>query len=89
MAPGPSAGPGEGALAIPPQNDVNFAGLGIDALALLGDGQMWFVPALVVSVPGLLVILAIALQMIGGLAWLPVMRRTMRRYGEDPPRRGS
>lgn len=76
-------------MAIPSQNDINVAGLGIDALALLGDGQMWFVPAFVVSVPGLLVILAIALQMIGGLAWLPVMRRTMRRYGEGPTRRGT
>jgi Bacterial Ig domain len=51
---------------IPPFSlDMTFAGLQFD----------WFIPAAVVGGPGLLVILAIALQLFGALAWLPAVRR--------------
>jgi hypothetical protein len=38
----------------------------------------WSVPAAVVGVPGLLVLLVVGLQAIGGAAWLPVARRGLR-----------
>ena len=42
----------------------------------LGQGFAWAVPGLVLSVPGLLLVLAvIAVQAIGAGAWLPVVRR--------------
>jgi hypothetical protein len=51
---------------IPPFSlDMTFAGLQFD----------WFIPAAVVGGPGLLVIVAIALQLFGALAWLPAVRR--------------
>ena len=41
-----------------------------------GDGFTWAVPGLVLSVPGLLIVLiAILSQMLGAAAWLPVVRR--------------
>lgn len=44
------------------------------AAASLGDIAMLFVPAAPMAVPGLLVILWVILQMIGGAAWLPAVR---------------
>jgi len=41
----------------------------------------WSVPAAVVGVPGLLVLLVVGLQMIGGAAWLPVAWRGLRGDG--------
>jgi hypothetical protein len=41
----------------------------------------WAVPGLALSVPGLLVIVAIALQAAGGLAWLPLIRRKITSSG--------
>jgi hypothetical protein len=39
-------------------------------------GLEWAVPALVLTVPGLLLILAIAIQaLVGGAVWLPFVRR--------------
>jgi hypothetical protein len=38
----------------------------------------WSVPAVVVGVPGLLVLLVVVLQAIGAAAWLPVARRGLR-----------
>jgi hypothetical protein len=52
-----------------------LVGLGSEVLALLDDPFLWFVPGAVVGVPGLLVLLWIALQMVGALAWVPAVRR--------------
>ena len=41
------------------------------------DGFAWQVPALALSVPGLIVVVAVFLQVVGGLAWLPVIRRRL------------
>jgi hypothetical protein len=49
--------------------------LGSEVLALLDDPFLWFVPGAVVGVPGLLVLLWIALQAVGALAWIPAVRR--------------
>ena len=41
------------------------------------DGFAWQVPALALSVPGLIVVVAVFLQVLGGLAWLPLIRRRL------------
>jgi len=45
------------------------------------DGFAWQVPALALSVPGLIVVVAVFLQVVGGLAWLPLIRRRLGRDG--------
>jgi hypothetical protein len=39
------------------------------------DGFVWAVPSLVLTVPGLLLVLAVLAQIAAGGAWLPVVRR--------------
>jgi hypothetical protein len=59
--------------------------LGLDLasvnLARPGALFVWAVPGVVVSVPGLLVILVIGAQAIGGLAWLPLARKRIGAFG--------
>ena len=45
------------------------------ALSLLGDGYAWLVPSFVAGVPGVLIVLIILLQMLGGIIWAPSIRR--------------
>lgn len=52
---------------------VDFAGL--DAFI------EWLVPALVLSVPGLLLLVAVLAQSLGGLLWLPFARRWLGGFG--------
>jgi hypothetical protein len=85
----PSIGPGsQGPTAVQP---VGFAvgrgdlgsidGLG--DLGVVGVGSLveWAVPSLVLSVPGLLLVLAVVAQTIGGVLWLPVARRWLGGFG--------
>ena len=55
--------------------NTGLIGLGTDVLALLDAPLVWFVPGAVVGVPGLLVLLWVALQAVGALAWIPAVRR--------------
>lgn len=55
----------------------------VDIGSLAFDGFAWAVPALVLTVPGLLLMIIAAQAMIG-LAWLPVARRWL---GSDRKRR--
>ncbi|MFL5708436.1 MAG: hypothetical protein ACJ77Y_05525, partial [Chloroflexota bacterium] len=53
---------------------------GIDAALMASnlapfDGIEWAVPTLVLTVPGLLVVLAVMTQIATGAAWLPIVRR--------------
>jgi hypothetical protein len=54
----------------------------------LADVEFWSVPAVGIGVPGLLLIVWVALQAAGVLAWIPAVRRIR---GDDkerrPPRR--
>ena len=59
-------------------------GVGVDVLALINSPLGWFVPGAVVGLPGLLVIVFVALQAIGVLAWIPAVRRLA---GDDDARR--
>jgi hypothetical protein len=43
------------------------------------------VPAVALSVPGLLLLLVVALQLAGGVAWLPIARRWLAKVA--PKRR--
>jgi len=67
--------------------DVGPIGIdGIDGLATASLGSPGViielaVPALVLTVPGLLLVLAVAAQIAGGLAWLPVVRRWLAGIG--------
>jgi hypothetical protein len=45
----------------------------------------WTVPAVTLSVPGLLLLLVVALQLAGGAAWLPIARRWLAKVA--PKRR--
>jgi len=66
---------------------VGFSGLGpIDGLVdvdVVGFDAMleWAVPALLLSVPGLLLLLAVLAQAAGGLLWLPMVRRWLGGFG--------
>jgi hypothetical protein len=59
-------------------------GMGIDMLGMLESPFDWIVPGAAVGVPGLLVVVFVALQAVGALAWLPAVRR----MGEQDERRG-
>lgn len=49
--------------------------------ALFGRAFDWAVPGLLLSVPGMLLVLAIAAQAAGALAWLPIVRRRIGGFG--------
>jgi hypothetical protein len=64
--------------------------------ALFGRAFDWAVPGLVLSLPGMLLVLAILAQAMGALAWLPLVRRRIGGFGfrsatsaTAPPRRGT
>jgi hypothetical protein len=42
---------------------------------MVGLGELWYVPAVVVAGPGLLVVVWVLLQLAAGIAWLPATRR--------------
>ena len=61
----------------------------VGVLASLPSGLLaWSYPALVLSVPGLLLLLAVGSQAIGALAWLPLIRKKLGGFGpgESAPR---
>jgi hypothetical protein len=54
----------------------------ITALDGLPGGLLaWGYPAFVMTVPGLLLLLAVGAQAIGALAWLPLVRRRLGGFG--------
>jgi hypothetical protein len=73
--------------------DVGSSGIGTDdmglaAAALAGFSPLlWAVPSLILSVPGLLLVIAILAQAAGGLAWLPLVRRKLGGFGVRGDRR--
>ena len=60
------------------------AGPEIDVSLAVMDGLgslTWAVPSLVLAVPGLLLVLAVMAQAVGGVLWLPVIRRRIGGFG--------
>ena len=49
----------------------------------------WTIPAAALGVPGLLVIVAVVFQLAGGIAWVPVARRSLAGIGIRPRRRSG
>jgi len=62
-----------------PMMDAAFAGF---------DGIDWAVPALTMSVPGLLLMLAVLAQLTASAIWLPMTRRWLGAFGVGRRRRG-
>jgi hypothetical protein len=56
--------------------------LGLAGGGTLGDIGVWSVPAATLGVPGILLIVWVALQAVGALAWIPAVRRL--RGDEEP-----
>jgi hypothetical protein len=49
----------------------------------------WLIPGVVVTLPGLLVLVVFALQALAGTAWLPLARREIGDFGLRRSRRGG
>ena len=86
-----TASPGAGAVGGPPSSqaprvapDPGAITIGPGTLNVLDGIGTWSVPAAVVGVPGLLVVLWVALQTVGALAWIPAVRRLR---GDEDARR--
>jgi hypothetical protein len=82
----PSVGPAPSAPVdafVVPVSDAG-SGVEIDAGAVSFDSFEWAVPALVLTVPGMLIVIAVLVQGLIGLAWLPLVRRSL---GDDRRRR--
>ena len=82
----PSDEPGAGLVVSgnggPGEPEANFDGVVFDTLGGLPGGLVaWAYPAFAVSVPGLLLLLAVAAQAIGAFAWLPLVRRRLGDFG--------
>ena len=68
-----------------PRVSFDRAGLGVEfgAIGLLDGTAIWAVPAATIAGPGLLILLFIALQATGAVAWIPAVRR-LRGKDEQP-----
>ncbi len=77
---GGGAGPPAPGFDIGDRDPLAFEGL--DTGGLLGLGGLdWAVPGAILAGPGLLLMLLIAAQALGALAWLPVVRRKIGSFG--------
>jgi hypothetical protein len=56
---------------------------------LPGGLAVWAYPAFTLTVPGLLLIVAIAAQAAGAASWLPLVRRRLGGFGVRRPTRQS
>ena len=85
--PGSEAGSGgpAGRLRVGRETDGPAAGgpeIDVSLAAMEGLGSLtWAVPSLVLAVPGLLLVLAVMAQAVGGVLWLPVIRRRIGGFG--------
>ncbi len=91
-SPSPIIGGGPSAPTSPPGVRFTIPAVGRGAPPIQGDlssdlaarfsGALdWAVPGLVLSVPGLLLVLAVLAQSLGALAWLPIVRRRIGAFG--------
>jgi hypothetical protein len=71
---GPAAGSDDG----PPIAVADLGALGLVGLDSIAD---WAVPSLVLGVPGILLIVAVGAQVLGGAVWIPVVRRWLGGLG--------
>ncbi len=64
-----------------PAAEMPIANLAASTLGFIGRAFDWLVPGAMLTVPGLLLMLAIAAQAFGALAWLPLVRRKIGDFG--------
>ncbi len=73
--------------------DSQVGAIDLDSMVSLTIGDIeWLVPGLVMTVPGLLIVVAVLLQIAGGMAWLPFARRRLGRAEvtrRGPPPQGG
>ena len=81
---GGPAGPGPESRLPSIRFDEQRLDLGGASLALFASVEIWAVPAATIALPGLLVLIWVALQAAGAIAWIPAARRLR---GRDDPRR--
>jgi hypothetical protein len=81
---GPAGGPGL-TVATGDLAPFGFINLGVGTF----DGLDWAVPALAMTVPGLLLILAVLAQLSASVVWLPIVRRRLGGFGVGRRRRGG
>jgi hypothetical protein len=82
---GPAGGPGGAEVTVGDGNGEPFD-LGSGGLGAF-DNLDWAVPALALTVPGLLLMLAVLAQLSVGALWLPVVRRWLGSFGVGRRRR--
>jgi hypothetical protein len=94
--PGAATGgdPGDGGSASPLRmsrdrgNGSTGSAIDVSLAAVESLGNLsWAVPSLVLAVPGLLLVLAVLAQAVGGVLWLPVIRRRIGSFGVGGRRR--
>ena len=68
--------PGEGPDGAAVQTQIDSTVL--SAMAMLDNPFEWFVPGLTVGGPGMLILVVLGAQVMGGFVWLPAVRRTLR-----------
>jgi hypothetical protein len=59
-----------------------------DLTLAFGSDFQWVVPGLVLTFPGLLIVLVVALQAAGALAWMPIVRRRLGATDDRAARTG-
>jgi outer membrane biosynthesis protein TonB len=68
-----------------PSNSTAQGHLSADSAVQFSGALDWAVPGLVLSVPGLLLVLTVVAQSFGALAWLPLVRRRIGGFGPRRP----
>ena len=62
----------------PPFEEIDLAEVGVIGIDSMVD---WAVPSLVLAVPGILIVLVVSAQVLGGVLWVPVVRRWLGGIG--------
>ena len=59
----------------------NVVFTGADVFAPFAGDFEWVVPGLILTLPGLLLIVIVGLQALGAMVWLPLVRRRIGGFG--------
>jgi hypothetical protein len=74
----PSAGTGQARPGLTARQGDPIGGSGFETITFIGDGFTWLIPTFVAGVPGIIIALVLALQVVAGTVWLPSVRRLRR-----------
>jgi hypothetical protein len=89
MVAAPAPSPSGDAFAIGGTSDGGFSGPSVSfgSLGPLDFAFDWLIPGFIVTLPGLLVVLAVLAQVLVGTGWLPLVRREIGDFGVRRRRR--